>query len=133
MTRKEAREQAFIIIFEKSFNKDAEIADIIENAAEARELKNDEYITSVVNTVFDNIEVIDNTIKENLTKWTIDRLSRVALALLRLSVCEMMFMDDIPNGVSINEAVELCKKFATKDDSAYINGVLGTIEGKLGK
>ena len=133
MTRKEAREQAFIIIFEKSFNIDAEINEIIENAAIARDLKCDEYINTVVNGVFDNLEVIDNTIKENLTKWTIDRLSKVALALLRLSVYEMMFMDDIPNGVSINEAVELCKKFATKDDSAYINGVLGTIEGKLGK
>ncbi|MDD4699005.1 MAG: transcription antitermination factor NusB [Oscillospiraceae bacterium] len=133
MTRKEAREQAFIIIFEKSFNNDATIEDIIANAAEARDLLCDEYINTVVNGVFDNLEVVDNSIKENLTKWTIDRLSKVALALLRLSVYEMMFMEDIPNGVSINEAVELCKNFATKDDSAYINGVLGTIEGKLGK
>jgi len=133
MTRKGAREQAFIIIFEKSFNIDAEIGDIIENAVQERDLVCDDYIFTVVNSVFDNLEVIDRTIKENLTKWTIERLSKVALALLRLSVCEMMFMTDIPNGVSINEAVELCKKFATKDDSAYINGVLGTIEGKLGK
>ena len=51
----------------------------------------------------------------------------MALAVLRLAVCEIMYFDDIPVGVSINEAVELCKKYAAKDDAAFVNGILGSL------
>lgn len=125
MNRKEAREQAFILVFEKSFHDDP-IPEIIEAAKEGRELATDAYMEEAVSGVFSHLEEIDGTIQKYLTGWKIERISRVSLAVLRLALYEMRFMADIPVSVSINEAVELCKRFATKDDAAYVNGVLGS-------
>ena len=126
MNRTEAREQAFILVFEKSFH-DQPIPEMIEAAREGRELEQDAYMEAAVSGVFQHLDEIDGVIEENLTGWKLDRLSRVALAVLRLAVFEMLFRDDIPVSVSINEAVELAKRFATKDDASYVNGVLGTV------
>ena len=70
---------------------------------------------------------IDQLISSNLIGWTINRLSRVVLSILRLAVYEIKISNEIPTSVAINEAVELAKKFGADDDSSYINGVLGTI------
>ena len=70
-------------------------------------------------------------IEKNLNGWNKDRLSRTAISILRLAVFEMMFVDDIPLNVSINEAVELAKKYSTKQESAYINGVLASISKSI--
>lgn len=130
MKRYQAREISFVIIFEKSLN-GLTIDEIIQNDTESRDIETDEYIKTVTYGVYENIEKIDEVISNNLKGWTISRISKVALALLRLSVFEILFMDDIPESVSVNEAVELCKKFATEDDAAYLNGVLGSvIKGK---
>lgn len=126
MTRREAREQAFVIIFEKSINH-LSVDEILENAKDAREFKENEYILNAVNGVFDNLEAIDELIENNLKGWTTARISKVCLAILRLCVYEMKYVDKIPDSVSINEAVELCRKFATEDETSYLNGVLGTI------
>ena len=56
-----------------------------------------------------------------------NRISKVALSALRLSVCEMLYISEIPVGVSINEAVELCKKYATAEDASFVNGILGSV------
>lgn len=125
MNRKQAREQAFILVFEKSFH-DEPVPELIEAAREGRELEQDIFMEEAVSGVFDHLEEIDGIIAENLTGWKLERLSRVALAVLRLAVFEMLYREDIPVSVSINEAVELSKKFATKDDAAYVNGVLGS-------
>ncbi len=126
MTRKDERQQAFAIIFEKSF-KDDSVLDIINDAREAEAYKESEYCDTVINGVFDNIEAIDGLISNNLKEWTLDRISRVALSVMRLAVYELKYMDDIPVAASINEAVELTKKFSTIEDSSFVNGVLGTI------
>lgn len=126
MTRKESRELAFVLIFEKSF-RDESIEEIIETAVAERLIETDDYSKKVPVGVFNNIDEIDRVIADNLKGWTIGRLSRVALSVLRLSVYEIKYMDDIPNSVSINEAVELTKKFASEEDAAYINGVLGSV------
>ncbi|HIZ83501.1 MAG TPA: transcription antitermination factor NusB [Firmicutes bacterium] len=130
MNRKEAREQAFILVFEKSF-RDEPVPEIIEAAKEGRELPGDAYMEQAAEGVFQHLEEIDETIKANLTGWKLERLSRVSLAVLRLSVFEMLHREDIPVSVSINEAVELAKRFATKDDAAYVNGVLGSVARSL--
>ena len=126
MTRREAREQSFIIIFEKSLN-GLSVEEILENARAARDFKDDEYIIKTVNGVFDNLEEIDARISDNLKGWTISRISKVCLAVMRLCVYEILFADDIPDSAAINEAVELCKKFATPEESSYVNGILGTV------
>ena len=71
--------------------------------------------------------LIDNIISENLVGWTINRISKVSLAVLRLAIYEIKFIDSIPAAVTIDEAVELCKKYSTNEDSAFVNGVLGGV------
>lgn len=126
MTRKEAREQAFILVFEKEISK-LDTADILANAAEARDVITDDFSLTLFEGVFAHIEEIDGRIADYLQGWRPERLSKVVLALLRLCVFELQYMEDVPAGVSINEAVELCKKYATEEDTAYLNGVLGSI------
>lgn len=130
MTRKIAREEAFILIFEKAFN-DSELTDILELAAEMRDLEPDDYIKNVFFGVFQNLEEIDAVISENAVGWKIERISKTALSVLRLSIYEIKFIEDIPNAVSVNEAVELCKKYATKEDASFVNGILSTVLKKL--
>ena len=128
MTRKEARNEAFILIFEKSIN-GYEIDDILEAAKECREFEEDGdgYTVKVFTETFNNIERIDEIISNNLSGWTINRISKVSLSVLRLAICEILFIDDIPEAVSIDEAVELCKTYSTTDDAAFVNGVLGSV------
>ena len=126
MTRKQAREEAFILIFEKEFNDDA-LEDILALAEEVREIKADEYVKKVFFGVFENIENIDKTISDNAIGWNIKRITKTALAILRLAIYEIKFYDDIPVSVAINEAVELAKKYATKEDASFINGILSTV------
>ncbi len=126
MTRKEAREQAFILIFEKEISK-LDVDEVLANAIEARDVITDDFSLTLFKGVFAEKEAIDSEISAHLQGWKAERLSKVVLALLRLSVFEMRFMEDVPASVSINEAVELCKKYATEEDTAYLNGVLGSI------
>ena len=126
MTRRQAREEAFILIFEKVFNSDT-VDEILESAAEVRELKPNDYIKTVFTGVYDNIDELDELISKNSIGWNIKRISKTALCVLRLSIYEIKFMESIPVAVSINEAVELCKKYATTEDASYVNGVLGSV------
>ena len=130
MKRKQAREEAFILIFEKVFNSDS-VEEILELANEVRDLEADDYIKTVFKGVYDNLEVLDETISQNAIGWSIGRISKTALCVLRLSLFEIKFMADIPVSVSINEAVELCKKYATKDDASFVNGILSTVAKAL--
>lgn len=128
MTRKEARDQAFVLIFEKGINNES-IKDILEAAKECRNFLEDEdgYTMKVFTGVFERREEIDSVISKNLTGWTINRISKISLAVLRLAIFEIMYMDDIPDAVSVDEAVELCKTYSTQEDAAFVNGVLGTV------
>lgn len=126
MTRKQAREEAFILIFEKQFNEES-IEEILELSAEVRDIVPDEYMKEVFSGVYEKLSELDGIISENLVGWTIGRISKTALAVLRLSLYEIKYMPDIPVSVSINEAVELCKKYATKEDSSFVNGILSSV------
>lgn len=129
MTRKQAREEAFILIFEKEFNNES-LTDILSLAEEVRNIKADDYVKKVFFGTFDNIADIDNLISDNALGWNIARITKTALAILRLAIFEINFCDDIPISVSINEAVELAKKYATQEDASFINGILSTIVKK---
>ncbi|MBE6799258.1 MAG: transcription antitermination factor NusB [Ruminococcaceae bacterium] len=128
MTRTEARNELFILIFEKQFS-ESTLEDIVLSAKESRDFSEDKdgYIISSFNGVYNNLEMIDNIIAENLVGWTIDRISKVSLAVLRLALYEIKFVDEIPQSVTIDEAVELCKKYSTVEDASFVNGVLGSV------
>lgn len=131
MTRSEAREQAFIVLFEKIFNNEDSITEIVENAQEAELIKINGFAKTLLSFAQDNSDAIDETIMSNLKGWSIQRLPKVSLAILRLAVAEIMYCDEVPAGVSVNEAVELAKKYGTADDASYINGVLGAVAKAL--
>ena len=126
MTRKQAREEAFILIFEKELNDDS-LEDILSLAEEVRDIKSDDYIKKVFFGVYENLEEIDSIISHNAVGWSINRITKTALAVLRLSIFEIKFYSEIPLSVSINEAVELTKKYATKEDASFVNGILSTV------
>ncbi|MCM1364066.1 MAG: transcription antitermination factor NusB [Faecalibacterium sp.] len=133
MTRRESREVAFIIIFEKLFQQETPIEDIIAVAAESENYKVNSFANKLLSGVFDNLEKIDEMIADNLVGWSASRISKVSRAILRLGICEVVFCDDIPDGVAINEAVEIAKKYSTTEDAAFINGVLGSVARKKTK
>ncbi len=126
MTRRESRELAFVLLFEKSFS-DTPLDEILENAGEAREIVRDPFALSLTEGVLTHTEEIDAQISEFSHKWSKERLSRVALAILRLATYEMLWESSIPVSVSINEAVELAKRYGGDSDASFINGVLGGI------
>lgn len=126
MTRKQAREEAFILIFEKELN-DSSLDEILDLAEQVREVKPDEYVKNVFFGVFENLEKIDSIISTNAVGWSINRITKTSLAVLRLAIYEIEFVEDIPVSVSINEAVELTKKYSTKEDSSFVNGILSTV------
>lgn len=133
MNRKTARENAFILLFEGASKNDETAEEIFEKATVCRELECDEYVKNVFFGVYANGRVIEECIAGCLVGWKKERVSVSSKAILRLAVYEMMFMEDIPVKVSINEAVELSKKY--DDDKAYVfvNGVLNAAAEALSK
>ncbi len=133
MTRKKAREQAFLLFFEKSFHPETDMEDIIELAIEDDFIESDSYVEEITRIASEKLLEIDETIEENLKGWKKTRISKVSLAVLRLALCEMLYVDDVPVSVSINEAVELCKQYSGTEDSAFVNGVLGSVARRIEK
>lgn len=125
MTRSEEREQAFLLIFEQAFNMDTDPDDIIGYAVEARLLEPTTFSTALYKQTYERLGEIDAVVEKYVIGWKKERLSKVTLSVLRLAICEILFVDSIPYSVSVNEAVELAKKYATSDDAAFINGILG--------
>ena len=130
LSRSEMREQAFMLLFSKSFD----VEETIEDNAEMFRGGVCPYAQAVVSGIEDKQDEIDAVISSKLKKgWSIRMLSKPSLAILRLAVYEINYLENIPDGVAVNEAVELAKKY-TIDESGFINGILGSVirekEGK---
>lgn len=127
MTRKEERELAFTLVFEKIFNEDQSVQEIVDAALEAELIEDNTFAVSLAQLTSEHTQELDALIAENSIGWRIERLPKVSLAILRLALCEIFYVESIPVKVSANEAVELAKKFGTQDDASFINGILGKI------
>ncbi len=130
MTRHESREQAFALLFEKIFN-DRPVAELAEAAAEARDVPASAFAMTLATGAEAHLDELDAKIAAHSANWSKDRISRVALSVMRLAVYEMLFEDSIPVSVAINEAVELAKKYGGEEDASFINGILGGIARTL--
>ena len=130
MTRSDARRNAFLYVFQLYANDEILMDEPLELEDDLT-LESDEFTKLIVNSTIEHREEVDKKISDNLKGWTIDRLSKVSLAILRISVAQLLYMDDIPSGVVINEAVELSKHFGDSEDYQFINGALGKIEKSL--
>lgn len=125
MTRREAREQAFLILFEWSFKEEDPVEEVLELAGQCRGAEVDKFTRALVEETTEYRIQIDHSIEQHSDKWKINRLSRTTLTALRMALCELTYMKDIPPAATINEAVELMKTYATEDEASYVNGVLG--------
>ncbi len=131
LKRREAREQVIGLLFETEFRTDETSTEIFATSAEDREIPNDEYIKKAYFGICENKEDIDGTIGRHAKGWKTSRLTRISRSVLRLAVYEMLYETEIPYSVSINEAVELSKKYDEEKARSFINGVLNAIKDEL--
>lgn len=128
MSRRELREQIFKLLFRIEFNSKEEMQEQIKLFFEEEENQADvsdtAYITEKFRKVYDKLDEIDTALNENVEGWNTGRMGKVDLTVLRLAVYEILFDEQIPTGVAINEAVELAKKFGQDTSSSFVNGVL---------
>ena len=127
MNRKRSREIAMELLFGMTLSKNT-LEETIETFLEDYEMKLNtidlDYIKKVLLKVEENRENIDKKIEDLLTKWKLDRISKVNLSILRLAIGEMLYIEDVPEKVAINEAIEMTKKYSDEKSVSFINGVL---------
>ena len=127
MKRKRSREIAMELLFSMEISKNS-YEETIECFVEDYEMDlktiDLEYIKEVMKSVVDHKEEIDEIIKNSLINWTIDRVSKVNLTIVRLAISEMLYINDVPDVVAINEAIELTKKYSDDKSVSFVNGAL---------
>ena len=128
MGRKKARDNTFKCVYQLEFD-NRDIDRILKFCYEENESNDDEkeYIDTVLKGVVNNLKDIDSIILSKLKNWTIQRIAKIDLAILRLAIYEIKYMDNIPPKVSVNEAVELAKMYGNSDSKSFINGLLAKV------
>ena len=127
MSRREIRENVFKMLFRVEFHDEEDMNEQLSMFEEELAHSNEEdlnYIKEKFNKIIENIDSIDAEINDKSKGWKTSRMGKVDLSIIRLAVYEIKNEDDIPVKVSINEAVELAKKFGTDDSASFVNGVL---------
>lgn len=128
MSRRELRERIFKLLFRVEFNQREEMQEQTELFFEEEENRADvadvNYITHKFDGILERLEEIDTALNDKVEGWNTLRMGKVDLTILRLAVYEVLFDEEIPTGVAINEAVELAKKFGQDSSPSFVNGVL---------
>jgi N utilization substance protein B len=132
MKREKIRENTMQAIFQMDATGNFDYADL-NPVEESYNALNKPQAIITLEAIRDHIDEIDRMISDNLDKWTIDRIAKADLAILRNAVAEMMYNDNIPDRVAINEAVELSKKYGDEKSYAFVNSVLSKVEKSLEK
>ena len=131
MGRRDARKLAFYLLFQYDFvenNDFDEVKNIFMSVSEDETTENDrEYIVTKTDGVMAHLEEIDEILSKYAKGWTVERMSKVDKAILRLAVYEIKFAPDVPDKVAVNEAVELAKTYSSDEAPAFVNGILGKI------
>ena len=120
------RENVFILVFERIFNSDS-ARELLDTAREIGEMEITPEVEQMFLGVVENQPAIDDVISHNLKKWTMNRISKVSLAILRLGVYEIFYCDGIDDDITVSECVKLASDYAYEDDISFINGILGSI------
>lgn len=124
MKRHEAREKAIQTLFQIEVS-NLEVEDAMEFALDGEET--DAFYEQLVVGTLEHREAIDELLVDNLKNWRLDRLGNVERTILRMATYELLYVETIPENVTINEAVELSKSFADEEAAKLVNGVLGNI------
>lgn len=129
MKRRTAREKALQALFQIDVS-NTEPSSAIEHVLEGQ--SHDDYLTRLVLGVVEHQMEIDHLIKENLEKWSLERLATVDRNLLRIAVYELKFVkDEVPEKVVLDEAIEIAKLYGDEQSSKFINGVLSKVNQQL--
>lgn len=129
MNRKKARDLLFKFLYQASIQKEMP-EKIVEIYRMEKDL-DDEYVLNSFTGIYDKLSEIDEKISSNLKGWSMERISKTVLSVLRLAVYEIMYCDDIPVGVSANEAVELAKTYESDEAASFVNGILSSVIKEL--
>ena len=128
MSRRVLREQLFKLLFRVEFNDIEEMQEqcslFFDDADNPIEEKDMEFIQKKFDLIMDKLSELDEQINAKAKGWTTDRMGKVDLTIIRLAVYEIMFDEDIPTSVAINEAVEIAKKYGQDESSGFVNGIL---------
>lgn len=133
MTRKEAREQVFLVLFQCNFFANRAPEEILERNLKNGSIKENKFTNQLCSAVFKNMAEINSLIQKYSFNWEQDRITKVSLAALRIAIAEIKYIEGIPIKVSLNEAIELTKKFANKEDALFVNGVLSGVVNEFPK
>jgi len=135
MKRRKAREHALQILFQLDIRKEKPSAAILKNFW--AEYQPDEEVKAfaeeIVKGAYKHLAKIDDHIHQSAKNWSIDRMASVDRNVLRMAVYEILYRMDIPTSVTINEAIEIAKKFGTDDSGAFVNGILDNVARLTGK
>lgn len=131
LTRRTSRENAFLAAFASTFD-NAMPEDVINIHNEVGENTVDKFGRQLIDTYYEHSAEVNDVIRDHLKGWTIDRIPRVSLTVLRLSLSELLYSEEKIPSVIINEAVELTKKFGGDDDYQFVNGLLGSVVREMG-
>ncbi len=128
MARKTARQVAMQLIYQYELGGDG-VSSTIEESMDKPDLNQEDmaYIQAIVDGAVQKADALDEKIAGFAVGWTLERIAKVDLSILRLALYEMLYRDDIPEGVSINEAIELAHTFSTPEAASFINGILGSV------
>lgn len=130
MTRRQIRENLYKMLFQVEFHDKESLRTHIEIYLEDLEMadeKDKRELRDKFNELVENLEDIDAKIEEKANGWTINRIAKSELTILRLGVYELLYVEDVPNKVAINEAVELAKAYGADKASGFINGILASV------
>lgn len=128
MSRRQSRKNAMQLIYEMNINEDYNKSRIEDFCNYQKIDKNDElFFKELVNNFLDNFDSIVNIVKVNAKQWNFDRINKLDLSIIELGVCEILYSENTPDSVAINEAVELAKEFSTEKSYSFINGILGSV------
>ncbi len=158
-TRRESRERAVQFLFQRDLNPEGDLADALDRFWESQskaaqqiekgdalwnekvvlppptmgEITVRAFADPLISGTLENRPRIDEEIVRHAANWTIDRIAVVDRNILRLAIYEMLFRDDIPPVVSINEAVDIAKRFSTDDSGKFVNGILDKVKAGLNR
>lgn len=133
LNRRSSREAVLGLIFENEFGLYDDKTELYENAVAARGIEENEYIRTLYFGILEKQNELDAYIEKYAKGRTLARISKIAKAVMRISIYEMLYIYDIPASVSINEAVELAKQYDDDKTKAFVNGILNAVKEELGK
>ncbi len=127
MPRRQSRENAFLLAFAQTFGEQPLEEALDDNRQNDEEHPVDDFGAYLLRTYYDHSAEVDDQIRAHLRGWTMERIPRVTITVLRLAVAEMFYGAERKPSVAINEAVEIVKKYGAEEDYQFVNGLLGSV------